>query len=259
MGIDSKNPNAKKGDTAKKQRETGRFFDQQQFIDKATKLYRNLSVPIYVVPAWTGEGRYDFEPSQRATKTDSSVETLLKRYGTSSERAAELEKARAEGAAIFLVRVDQLTSGRLPTPWMIVHAMFDSGDTSEATDIVWHSSVLQKCTSTILRLMQEYGTSVGTMTSGEKRPGADKLFISALTMNSARTGQITTQNIEDAVAEIMCQAILTSGGFVYKKTGDAELDKVLSDIQSTVSVARPAFEKAIRGKLINVDVNVRDF
>ena len=224
-------------DVTANKRPVERFFGGKKFMDDAVKLYRNLSVPIYVVPVWSYKDSNIVTGNERTTTSEDA--SALTQYGISSERAAELERARAGGAAIIVAMAAELSKGNLPTPWMIVHAMFDAGDASPFLPDVW----------------QRVYDNDRFLDMWESRDGSkEKRFMSALTMASARNKQIFSYS--DAIAEIMTQAVLTTNGFTYNETDDPELNEFLEHISSVLQDVRRDFEQAISGQVITVEVHL---
>ena len=215
-----------------------RFFGKK-FNDDAVKLYKNLSVPIYVVPVWS------FKPSDldgEGVRVSAGEDAQgLQRYGLSPDRAEALEQARASGAAIFVVQVARLDKGNLPTPWMIVHAMFD---TQQA-----NSPVLGEMWMDVYRAGSDEDEFVNAF---EEDDG--ELMQRALTMKSARDGQIRAYT--DAIAEILTQAVLTTSGFRYNETGDPRMDSLMANVARVVAPARQEFEAQIAGKVLTVGVHL---
>lgn len=222
-------------DAVSNKRPVQRFFGKK-FVDDAIKLYRNLTVPIYVVPVWSYKNSaIDTDLPRAKVENDA---TQLTRYGVSPERAAELEQARKGGAAIFVALTATLDDNSLPTPWMIVHALFDSDNpllSQMASDVNDDGA------------FQEELESSGGMT---------RTFARALTMGSARNGNLNHGVYTDFIAEIMTQASLTTKGFVYNKTGDPTVDERLGKIARTVTNARQEFEKEVAGKVYIIGVHL---
>ena len=254
-GIDSTRPEAARGDTDKKRRGVQRYFKQQKFVDDATKLYKNMSVPIYVVPVWSGD-QPGYDSGGRAGTIENNVVPTLMKFGMSEQRANELEQARKSGAAIFIAQASQLMKGGLPSPWMIVHAIFD--------DLEERTSDFVKSNPGLYRSYKQVNAALNSIDipgAMDEYPGEEddfaqfKKFLGALTMGSARTNQIQTSS--DAVCEIMTQAVLTTNGFVYNETDDDQVNKALQKIAKVTADARQAFESAIAGKLIDIDVFLR--
>ena len=124
----------------------------------------------------------------------------------------------------------KLIEGFLPSPWMIMHAMFDNeGDAPLVHEFY--------------ELAEESGVVFEKF----------NVVCSALTMKSARNHEI--QNETDILAEILTQAVVTANGFVYNETGDEEVDAFLEQAASLVSSAKQEMNEFLRGKAVFVDVS----
>lgn len=215
-------------------KEVQKFFGKK-FNDDAIKLYRNLATPIYVVPVWSHKmASLDY----RMTIDEDALS--LTQYGVSPERAQELEAAREGGATIIVAKAAELSKGNLPTPWMIVHAMFDSIEGMPLLHDIYSEIYDDGTLQDIVEADDEHTENLRK----------------SLTMGSARGGHLRYSTDGDFIAEIMTQAILTTKGFVYKPSGDEIVDDQLERISSIVKDIRPAFEAAIAGKVINLEVNL---
>jgi hypothetical protein len=133
------------------------------------------------------------------------------------------------------------TTDTLATPWMIFHAMFDSGP-----DMSFLAPYYDKL---IIGIMN------GRTEDPDLKPlWRDESWFEALTMRSAREGRVLGS--DDAFAEIMCQELLTSGGVRF------DLEKVEPDLADALDALIPhikkgadEFRRMIKGKLIVVGVN----
>jgi len=240
----------------KDREEVKKFFNNENFRSSAIKLYKNLSVPIYVVPAFTwfaaGRGsKFDDRGRIKRTYERSEDASILAGFGVPPEKIVALEEARKQGAAIFVPLVENLEKGFLSTPWMIIHAMID-----ESTE----SSVMGKYVSEIVYLFLEGEDFDGQIKSKKQERYFNHLLpgvISSLTMKSARVYKFKGRSLYDIAAEILTQAILDTRGFHYNKTGDQEIDSLLAKISDLVSTARKDFEDAIRGKVIVIEAHIQ--
>lgn len=211
-----------------------KFFSGKKFRDDAVKYYDRLSLPIYVVPTFNPNNinrSSFFEPNKAAT-------ILSQRAQLSDEKIVEIEHALDAGATCWIVCALKLTKNFLPTPWMIIHAMFDNE----------RSNVFQKIAPNCLENCKELFNILGP-----------RQIHNALTMASARNKKV--YGYRDIYAEIMCQAILTKDGFRYNqiKGSDPIAEKAnlcLDQIKIDVSSARKNFESIVSGKLVAVDVSV---
>jgi hypothetical protein len=152
--------------------------------------------------------------------------------------------ARVGGDDIVILYATMSTGPDImATPWMIFHAMFDSGE-----------SAANVCPSFMELIM---GLLYGETDDPELTPIAsdfDDKWFGALTMKSARDGRI--QAPTDAFAEIMCQELLTSGGFQINDRGAApKYVKALHALKPYIKRCADEFRQRIRGKLVTVAVN----
>lgn len=208
-------------------RQVQRFFGSKKFNDDAVRLYNNLSTPIYVVPVW----KVGLSRTQRPVELRDAHQ--LAYYGVSQERCEQFESARRSGAAVFVPIAAELKRSFLPTPWMIVHAMFDSRG----------GGMLDETVGKVTSVLEDMRDGLGEH--------AWQLIARQLTMKSARDGVLDTR--DDIVAEIMTQAVLTQRGFAYRPGGSEAVVDGLERISSLVQDVRARFEQAIRGRIIEVD------
>lgn len=222
----------------KNQKAVGRFFDSPKFKNDAIKLYNNLAVPIYVVPIW--EGLVNVGDRNMNVRSQDLV-----KMGFSKEKIEEFIDMKNSGAAVFIVSASSLESGFLPTPWMIIHALFDDGDPELSTipSMTNYKDRLSELVSSIVPV----GRRQFAQQSEQQRQRYVRL-LKGLTMRSARETQIFT--LSDFISEIITQSVATKSGFTYKSTGDEEIDVLLEQIQALMIDAKREFEKAIAGKII---------
>ena len=131
----------------------------------------------------------------------------------------------------------------LATPWMLFHAMFDT-----------YPANMSLCPS-YMQLEDLYNEM-----EEEDFENPDIAHLSninwfgALTMASARAGDIVS--IFDAIVEMMCQELLTSGGLrLDLEAVDAEYHEPLLALSDIVKQCADEFRQNIGGKLIIVAVN----
>lgn len=225
-------------DLAQHKQQVNRFFKAQKFHDDAITLYRNLSVPVYVVPVWSYKNSDVVTGGSRYSVMDDPQE--LVRFGISQEQVDELEVALEGGATAFAAQVATLEKGNLPTPWMIVHALFDNGS-DEGSGEPLLAPIADKM----------YNADAQEAFEDEEGRAA---FMRGLTMGSARKGDIGSYY--DMLAEILTQAVLTTKGFVPAETGDDLIDNQLRRLQRVVAPARAAFEQAVAGKVLVIGVHL---
>jgi len=154
----------------------------------------------------------------------------------------EIPDGLAKGDTVILYTATQVARSTLATPWMIVHAMFDRGGNDR------------------LIVPESFDTLLSSIIYGPKTKiidswmGDRRAFMAALTMKSARKRKINT--LGDAISEIVCQEILTTGGFRVNDDGvDPELASALRDLKPAVERIAEEWRELIRGKLITIRVN----
>jgi len=130
---------------------------------------------------------------------------------------------------IILISNINMFQGALPSPWMVMHAIFDSQASGGGSDIAY------KLAPTF-RLVQK------------KCLVATKF--KALTMASARDGTLPESSTEDVSSEIMCQELITGRGFHYNQDATGETIPELEELRALVKRAGDEFRKNARGKMI---------
>ena len=150
---------------------------------------------------------------------------------------------------VILYTTNSASKGSFATPWMIVHAIFDSEIEYKKLVPVW-ASVVDQFTSEIDTNKYAIAGDYGFL------DGYD--WSKLLTMKSARNKEIFAQS--DAYAEIMCQEILTTSGFQIdrSKAATSQLRRCADDLdllKKSVVAASNEFKRNIKGKLIIVAVN----
>lgn len=129
------------------------------------------------------------------------------------------------------------------TPWMIFHSMFDSGDSVDRISPLYQE------------LMDMF------MHNADPDPGIkditgenDNKWVGALTMASARSGKVSGMN--DVLAEIVCQELLTKGGFQVNPAGAApKYVEALQALKPYIKRIADEVRSNIRGKLVATAVN----
>jgi hypothetical protein len=133
--------------------------------------------------------------------------------------------------------------GFMATPWMIFHSMFDSGDS------VNRISPLFQEVMDMLTGVGDVDPEIEAIT-GE----IEAKWVGALTMASARNGEIGSP--EDVLAEIVCQELLTSGGFRVNPNGAApEYVEALQALKPYIKRIADEVRSNIRGMLVATAVN----
>ena len=213
-----------------------------RFQKLAAKHFANIPGNVWVAPL-VGVGA-DVVVPQDDRETRFRVENLA---GGGVETLTGMGFSIPEGFStddtVILYSAETSERGFIATPWMIVHAIFDSNGDVEGSML----------SPTWKELQYSVGEGYGrSQFEAELGPliGADDWF-EALTMASARNGEIG--GAPDALAEIMCQELLTRGGFVFNEDAlDPEMLPAMEFMQALVKRAAGEVRKNIKGKLLIV-------
>lgn len=206
-----------------------KFFSTPKFAADAKKIFSLWSIPVYLVPAYkTQISDYGFTRHKRVTDTASQAE-VLRDLRFSEKEIDKLLIELKKGACIIVTTASRLVKNFLPSPWMTIHALLDD----------------QRDQPSPLSTMVEnvYNVLISAFESSNE-------LNHVLTMKSARTNNLNSMN--DAAAEIICQAGLTSSGFRYNMTNSAEKNAALERIAGIVQSARRELENFMKGNIVSI-------
>jgi len=226
------------------------FAKSSRFGKLAQKYFGRISNNAFVAP-YVGDikGLHDAVSGDdsltrvKLLNLKSEIHTL-ENYGFSIP-----ENLNPESDTVILYTTNSASKGILATPWMLIHAIFDSN--YAYTNL---TPSLGQIVSEISDDFERKKYAIGG--DGGFDDGYD--WSSLLTMKSARDGQIDNQS--DAYAEIMCQEILTTGGFridVRKATSRGLLMCAgnLLRLKPRITKCANEFLSNIKGKLIILAAN----
>lgn len=212
-----------------------RFSKTPLYRDKAVKAFRNFPFPVYIIPAWASS--VTEEERSASYRGEEARHYLLQSCQLSPEKVDELMAELDSGAAVFVSVTTSLRPGFLPTPWMILHAIFDDSSGGGIIDPDLYSGVYDTCSEI------EAWAESDVSSKDERDARLSKIF----TFASARNKQLGAE--DDIAAEAMTQAIATKG-FVYNETGDRKCDKLLKRLSSQVKKVKSSFLKSVRGSVV---------
>ena len=226
-----------------------RYARSGRFKRLAEKHYANLPFPVWTAP-YIGniEGISTvvskFSDCYRMGIMDlgTSGKATLRKFGYSIDGVGNSD-------LVILYTTGVANAAVMATPWMIIHSIFDSATCAD-------------------HLVKDYSAIERVLTTGK---GDAEMFLkniagddavewqSYLTMKSARDRKINSPS--DALAEMMCQELLTSGGLRLDFSGVDENDPIRNDfiwLKRQVKWKAEDFRKKARGKLIIIAVNQGD-
>jgi len=234
----------------------GKFHSSKKFLKSANHVFEDFPQDIYILPI---RGNVPMGARVGAFDSEEAI-SMLERISQGSEftekvtgiNLDEIRNVLSQGATVIASISTLKTPGFLPTPWMIIHAMLDSGggfQDQEFSDI----------SAEIEGVLGNSNIDV----EDDESP-----FYKCLTMKSARDGEIGS--INDAAAEIITQEIATRRGFYWNITPGAvsaieargedvgDYEALLGEIEDVIkgSGLKSKFISATRsvaGKLVIVD------
>jgi hypothetical protein len=217
-----------------------RFAKSGRFKNLAVKHFAHIPYDVWIAPMiGVGADVHDYVDDERMR-----IEPLSKGIETLRSYGFKVPEEISPDDVVILYTTVSTTKDTLATPWMIFHAMLDN--INNVYDIAPSFGELRDALI--------YG-------DGEDDPdlapiaGEDNYeWHSALTMASARNSAL--QSTGDALAEIMCQELLTTKGFVFNPEAvDPEIAGALGVLRARVKKIAEEFRRNIKGKLIVVAVN----
>lgn len=217
-------------------RKIERFFGNSNYRNKAEYTLRMFPQEVILINAIIDSENHRYDnpvTNERLTayEPDAGIE-MLKRIGVSSDPAyfKELRSKLGGGATVFVNVTGDLVKGDLPTPWMMLHAMFDNGDYS--------FSPVSEIRDAVFDIYVDSGLGY-------------KNIIRHATMKSARDNNIVD---EDIVTEMIVQSIVDSRGLTFKETDDPEMSKKLAEIKQKIDKLgiRQTIHRATAGKVIAI-------
>jgi hypothetical protein len=233
-----------------------RYARSGRFKKLAEKHYANLPFPVWTAP-------YIGNLNDISTVVDSSRrcyrmnvmdlgtdgKDLLRSHGYRTEVVGDDDLA-------ILYTTGVADSAVMATPWMIIHAIFDSADCANqlAPGYSWIADALTAGRGYTV------GSGYDTQTFLKSMAGDYAVsWQGYLKMKSALSTKINSPS--DALAEMMCQELLTQGGLRFDFEGVDENDPIRRDLTwlgKQVKLKAEDFKKRARGKLIAIAVNQGD-
>lgn len=212
----------------------------------------------YILPV-TVEKRYDVRITGRVKRYD--IMEAEKYLSKTSVNIDDVLSKLESGATVIASEATHLLKLALPTPWMIIHAIFDNDK-----DTVGGDGYFGEEFWAIKDFLTEdfWDLDDWSEFQPENNEKWKNMIRNSLTMKSAKLYNNPNERppaVDDRVAEIMTQEVATSTGFHVNIPDDLdEVDKEkLRDLVKLVKSLslREKMADYIRGKLVVVSVFVR--
>lgn len=178
-----------RSDDSRDVRAAERFHKTPKYRKDAEATFKLFDIPVYIVPIFTSGGttfnRVKVVPWEEA-------EPLIKESGLKTEN---IESELGKGACVILSRSGEMVRNFMPSPWMLLHAMFDDSGSYLHKNVTIE---IQRKISDLQKRGRNMGLSVDDVGYG---------LLSTLSMRSAREGNLNVDTLVDWAAEIATQAV----------------------------------------------------
>ena len=236
LTVDARTESGKEAFAPDLFRKIERFFGNSNYRNKAEYTFRMFPQEVILINATIDDEHSRHSnpvTNERLTayEPDVGIE-MLKRIGVSSD-PAYFKKLRSKldgGATVFVNATGELAKGDLPTPWMMLHAMFDNDDYS--------FSPVSKIRDEVFNIYVDSGLGYEDITRHA-------------TMKSARDNNV---NSEDIVNEMIVQSIVDSRGLTFKVTDDPKMNQKLAALKQKIDELgiRQTIHSVTAGKVFGV-------
>lgn len=218
-------------------RKVKRFHETPLYMKKATAAFKNFPFDVWIQPIDNSEELYDvlgIEAPGGHRLEIIDFEDLEDKKGDLPLDVEKIGSVVQGGGCVILSVVRNLEAGFLPTPWMMVHALFDSEDAAGDDDSDF---------SPILTELEEYILE-------DLEFGGVFDVAQYMTMASARNNELSGEN--DVVAELCAQEVIATGGVRFSEADDPEVNEKLDMLKEKIKSydLRGMISNAIKGKVV---------
>lgn len=225
------------GAAAKSSAAIDKYHRTPTYTAKALTTFANFPYDVFVVPVATRRIDIWGDVVENRVKLLSpavglkNLETLRDKHNVAID-IEDIESKLSGGNTVILSLTQMLSKGFLPTPWMLVHALFET-DWSHFEDEKY----------AVDEAMEEMGLS-------------SRNILKFATMKSARDNNI--QSDVDFVSELLTQAVVTKKGLHFnkelaKKPETVEkLTRLEELVNDEINIRQKVFDK-LKGKIVVIN------
>lgn len=225
-----------------KERAVSRFHSAPKYRSDAKKLFRLWDIDVYIQPLFS-QTKWELGLEIGSVRSSlmgpkKGLAFLEKRAGWSKEKVDDTKAKLAAGSLVIVSAASGLQKDFLPSPWMIIHAFWDSIEARQGIPA---------------EVDEAYEDLMRYIVDNFSFPGRDRYskLKSCMTMGSARTGKLGDDN--DITAELLTQAATSSRGVTFKQIpGDDKFNLMLDDLKSYIDNmnVRGMMQEALKGKVL---------
>lgn len=232
-----------------------KFARSGRFGTQAKKLYANFPNNVWLA-SWAGDSREledivsEFADLGQGGEYSGNIRVMstdLVPDGIKILETIGFESPSRVAASDFVIlhSIANVDRENLATPWMIFHAMFDDLGGSPADFIPSWDDLMGDIYN-----LDKMKFSDGSPVDSSSTADLGRIF----TMGSARAGRL--EGGGNAVAEALCQELLTKGGFRFMSDDlDDDSISMMDDLAEHVRTAADEFRSSTRGKLLTVSAS----
>jgi hypothetical protein len=170
-----------------------KYFASKSWDLKADNVFKYITAPIWVIP------NFSFPPG-RYLRVRSIKEALPSIKG-SDFTVQEVEQHLAGGGCVLILDASSIDENFWPTPWMSVHAIFDTLEASSGVAYDFLLSTTFAVSEWLENTMYELNFS-----------NFEKILLKSMTMKSAINNKINEDSLYDIGAELLTQSIVSANG-----------------------------------------------
>jgi hypothetical protein len=188
---------------------TKKYFSSKSWSQKAQNIFKFIEAPIWVIPSYN----LGYISSSRLHVL--SFEEALDYINESNFSPEDVQNHLAKGGTVLLVNATDIRAGFWPTPWMTLHAIFDTAGYGVEGEnlLLMTKKVLEDWFDQTLE--QEIEELYGDVDSDENQNFHIKFgeaLEHTLTMKSAIDGTLNLETNNDLIAELLTQSIVLPNG-----------------------------------------------
>ena len=236
-----------------------KFHTSPMFSGKAINAFKHFKTPIWILPVKVydvarGEIADDFRRTEVYDDL-TKIKNVLSNGGYPQETIDRVQEIVSSGGTVMISSIGRMVKGRLPSPWMLIHSLFDIGDDMAG----FFRTTFKMIERNLFNFINK---------PNQKRFFTGPEFVKKfLTMGSARTGQLS-DSPDDIISEIMTQELTTTKGFNFKdpnevyeeSSGEVPLEyyeemfnrlKIIKEKLAAENL-KQKFDEMIAGKLITI-------
>ena len=191
-----------------------KFHSNPLFAKKATAAFKDYKTPIWILPVKINHKSSKFwQPTEEGRRYDifddpNLAVEALRGGGVPEPTLQQIHGILSNGGTVIANVAAGLRTNFFPTPWMMIHAIFDS------EKIKFFDDVYQN----VYKMLFTDPISVPTPKNPDRKLTISTSMLPPLmTMRSARKGKITPHSPEDVVAEMLTQEMVTTRGVHFNE------------------------------------------